>query len=191
MEDERCVTLASSKLAANGDAYFYYLPYGIVVNEGTAACALVVRNAETQFDPSYAPDLTSMFGGRIPTAFYGGNGNDAFVEVPYEERFQPENLEDLLFNGGNSHRIWKLDVQTAQASEVSSLDFNAGVRWAFPLGDGRGLMPVYSLVDPEDESAGYLSDMYEVFEQGEPVPFPFGDPSDLVQARLSDVVRLR
>jgi hypothetical protein len=74
---------------------------------------------------------------------------------------------------------------------VTTLDFHAGARWTFPLGDGRGLMPVYSLVDPQDESAGYVSDIYEILEAGELVPFEFGDDSDEVQARLSDIVRLR
>jgi hypothetical protein len=192
LEDERCVALGGSKLAANGDAYYYYLPYGVVVNEAShAPCSLVIRAGETQFDPSYSREVPGMFGGRSPTAFYAGSGDTVLVEVPYEERFQPETLEDLFFGAGNNHRIWKLDVATEQAMELSSLDFNGGARWAFPLGDGRGLMPVYSLVDPDDESAGYTSDMYEVFEQQEPVPFAFGDPSDLVQARLSDIIRLR
>jgi hypothetical protein len=191
LEDDRCVTLGGSKLAANGDAFFFFLAYGIVVNESASPCALVIRNGETQFDPSYAPNLPAMLGGRIPASFYEAGGDAVYIEVPYAERFQPANLEELLFSGGNSHRLWRFDVQTDQASEVTSIDFNAGARWAFPLGDGRGLLPVYSLVDPEDESAGYISDVYEVFQQSEPVTFTFGDPSDQVQARLSDVVRLR
>jgi hypothetical protein len=191
LEDDRCVNIGSSKLADNGDAFFFFQAYGIVVNQDISPCALVIRNGAAAFDPSYAPDLPGMLGGRIPASFYEGGGDAVYAEVPYEERFQPENLEDLFFNGGNSHRLWRLDVQTEQATEITSIDFNAGARWAFPLGDGRGLMPVFSLVDPEDESAGYISDVYEVFEQGEPVLFPFGDPSDQVQARISDIVRLR
>lgn len=191
LEDDRCVTLGGSKLAANGDAFFFFLAYGIVVNESASPCALVIREGETQFDPSYAPDLPAMLDGRVPSSFYEGGGDAVYVQVPYEERFQPENLEELFFSAGNSHRLWRFDVRTEQASEVASVDFNAGARWAFPLGDGRGLLPIYSLVDPEDESAGYISDVYEVFQQSEPVGFPFGDPSDLVQARLSDIVRLR
>jgi len=191
LEDNRCVTLGGSKLAENGDAFFFFLAYGIVVNESASPCALVIRNGEAQFDPSYAPDLSVMLDGRIPASFYEAGGDAVYAQVPYAERFQPENLEALLFNGGNSNRLWRFDVQTDEATEVTSVDFSAGARWAFPLGDGRGLMPVYSLVDPADEAAGYISDVYEVFQESEPVPFSFGDPSDQVQARLSDIVRLR
>jgi hypothetical protein len=190
LESDRCVNIGSSKKANNGDVYFFFQSYGIVINE-SQPCALVIRNGETEFDTAYTPDLPGMFGGRIPSYFNQGSGDAVYVEVPYEELVEGDSLEDLLFFGGNGYRFWRLDVQTQQASEVTSIDFHAGARWPFPLGDGRRLMPVFSLVDPADESAGYISDMYEVFEQGDPVPIAFGDDSDEVQARLSDIVRLR
>jgi len=191
LEDDRCVNIGSTKKAANGDVFFFFQAFGLVVNESASPCALVIRNGETVFDPDYSPDLAGMLGGRIPSTFNPGGGDAVYAEVPYAERIEAETLQDLLFFGGNGYRFWKIDMQTEQATEVTSIDYNAGARWAFPLGDGRGLMPVFSVVDPNDEAAGYLTDMYEVFEQGEPVPFTFGDPSDQVQARLSDIVRLR
>jgi hypothetical protein len=191
LEDDRCVNIGSTKQAANGDVFFFFQAFGLVANESASPCALVIRNGQTEFDRDYRPDLPALLGGRIPSTFNLGGGDAVYAEVPYAERIEADTLQDLLFFGGNGYRFWKVDMQTEQATEVTSIDFNAGARWAFPLGDGRGLMPVFSLVDPDDESAGYISEMYEVFAQGEPVPFPFGDPSDQVQARLSDIVRLR
>ncbi len=190
LESDRCVNLGGTKKTENGDVFFFYQAYGIVIND-IPPCGLVIRDGETDFDVDYNPDIAGMMGGRIPASFNEGAGDAVYAEVPYEELIEGDTLEDLLFFGGNGYRFWKVDLQTEEATEVSTLEFHAGARWTFPLGDGRRIMPVYSLIDPEDESAGYASDMYEILEAGELVPFEFGDDSDEVQARLSDIVRLR
>jgi hypothetical protein len=190
LEDDRCVNIGGVKQTANGDVFYFAQTYGLVIHE-SAPCSLVIRDGEFEFDPTFNKNFSESLGGRLPSYFHEGPGNTVYVEVPYEEEIEGQSLEDIYFGSGNHRRLWHLDLSTGEANEVTSIGFMGGARWTFVLGDGRALMPVYSLIDPDDESKGYETDVYEVFEQGEPVEFPFGDDSDEVRARLADIVRLR
>jgi len=189
IDTDRCTLLGAVKLAENGDAYFFGQAYALIVNE-LEPCALVVRAGEDDIDTSYTYAWSDAFDGHTPRDYNAGPGNTVYVEVPYATD-EGESLEDTFYSGGNNARLWRYDLATGDSEEMTDVGTFNQTRWTFDLGDGQAVMPVFNLIDPADEAQGYETEVYEVFEQGEPVKLDFGDGSDEARARLSDVVRLR
>jgi hypothetical protein len=192
LEDDRCVNLSDAIQTENGDLYFFAQHYGLLVNaESIAPCALVIRAGETEFDPDYTLDQLAVLDGRTAMWAYQGPGNTAYLEVPYDERIPGDTLEETFYDAKNDKRLWKLDLETQEASEVGSVDFFNGIRFAFDLNDGRALMPVMWLNDPDDESAGYTVNFYELYQGREPALFEFGEASHAVRGRIAEIAHLR
>jgi hypothetical protein len=189
-DDARCSQPNAAKLTDSGDIYF--LSHNeTAFNNGLMPCALVIRAGETTFAPDYFQDLLPLMDGRVPQNYSDGPGNTIYTHATHQEQSSAETLEELVAIRNNARRLWQIDLPAGTAVEVEEVDFFRASRWTMDVGDGRGLVPIRRLNDSDDESAGSVVEIYEVYEQDRPVLFDFGEDSNDVRNRLTSVVRLR
>jgi hypothetical protein len=157
LEDPRCPELESSVVTATGDIYYGFPSAAGILDvnardPSVPACSLRIRSGQTDFDPDYFLDVSALTGGRIGCCGAWGGGSTAYLQVLYEERTGITDRSQLFGAAHNDWRLWRIDLESGQGTEVASYPWFAtsGVE-AFTV-DGRTFIPILTL----DGDAGGL-----------------------------------
>ncbi len=127
LEDDRCPALEASIVTPSGDVYYGFPSAAGMLDVNArdpsfASCSLRIRDGETEFDPDYRLDVSALTGGRVACCGHSGGGSRAYVQVLHEERTTSITDRTMLFGSAhNDWRLWRIDLETEQAEEVTSV----------------------------------------------------------------------
>jgi hypothetical protein len=133
--DERCGGLWDSVLDSRGDLYLATGVWDAAQNRTLGAtvsgapCLLRVNAGQTEFDPGYFVELSTLAGGRTAGGLVGGTGDQAFVKVLDETGLGEIGAEsfDEVWSGAH-WQWWRMDLgSSAPAAIISSQPLSAAV----------------------------------------------------------------
>lgn len=130
VEDPRCPELESSVVTPEGDIYYGFPSAAGMLDVNARdpsfpACSLRIRAGETEFDPDYFLNVSELTGGRIGCCGSSGGGSTAYIQVLHEERIGITDRTELFGSAHNDWRLWRLDLESQRAEEVTSLPWFA------------------------------------------------------------------
>ena len=68
---------------------------------------------------------------RIPKYATQGPGSTVFFHIPYDERVEGDTLSSTFYDSANDYRLWKVDLESEETTEITSIDYFNGIRFSF------------------------------------------------------------